>query len=89
MTNSVQQLLLLWKSSQGYKQSTTNNIFSAKLLLAYPAKELVKSQLPRAFTCKEGGAGHLKQRLQHFPGRLSHFVRYLAYLQTVIPDFIF
>lgn len=57
MTNSIQQLLLPWRSYQGYKYSIRNNIFSAKLLLAYPAKELLKSFLPRAFTCKEGGVG--------------------------------
>lgn len=57
MTNSIQQLLLPWRSYQGYKYSIRNNIFSAKLLFAYPAKELLKSFLPRAFTCKEGGVG--------------------------------
>lgn len=80
MTNSIQQLLLLWRSSQGYKQSIRNNIFSAKLLLAYPAKELAKSLLPRAFTCKEGGAGQPEVEIATFSRQVDSFCEILSLL---------
>lgn len=71
MTNSIQWLLLLWRPSPGYKQRIKNNIFSAKLLLAYPAKELVKSLLPRAFTCQAGGAGKSEVGIATFSSQIE------------------
>lgn len=82
MDSSIQQPLLPWRPSQGYKQSI-NNSFSAKSLLAYPAKELAKSGLPRAFTCQAGGAGKSLVTLvgiATFSGQ-SHFVWFSIYLQ--------
>jgi len=79
---------LLSKYSQGYKQSIRNNIFSAKLLLAYPAKELVKSLLPRAFTYKEGGAGQPKVEIATFSRQVESFCEILNLL-TNSYDFFF
>lgn len=73
MTNSIQQLLLLWRSYHGYKYSIRNSIFSAKLLLAFPARELLKSLLPRAFTCKEGGVEQPEIEIATFFRKVESF----------------
>lgn len=80
MANSIQQLLLPWRSSQGYKQSIRNSISSAELLLAYPAKERDKSPLPRAFTCEEGAADQPDVEIDMFPPQAESFCEILSLL---------